>query len=998
MKKPDIGIKKIILFVVLLAFSCVSMHANCKGLQEKSLSVTITSSVTWRWVSIRTNQPVEINQIPSKFGMWFTPEPDFALKPHVVFEDAQGEIFHYVYKMGFRGVPDLGGYFETTIANPKLIDKKKTSGGNGEIDAPLKFIGLDIPNRYPVHDKTVIMDNFTIDGKLVEDFEKDRKWYLADTGGAEKAKLTLTVSPHAMQLVATNRVKWLFPGNLIYNSSFEEDANGDGLPDGWETVSEDNIPRGADNKPLFSPISLEGIHRWEPDGLGSRRSMSFQVSDEKWYGWRTTVEKIRPNTTYSLILWYKQPRPNAMHVVAFGKIHNLKDMFEENSDHWVRASLLVNSGSDTGHGEINIICRGSGKFWLDQVELYEGTSGIGYERARMTLHYYYDMDISPDIISPLSFGYEHLFRPETAPEFLEFVLDLPSEVDGAGYWAAIPWGDCTSQTTLTKQDIMRNGKSFRRYIIRMPFSARGGYKSFTFPVGYQDGSLIRDRWYKYGTVGNYSGYTSLRWFLRTKETQGQFYGYYFVRWPDIWGKVAGQQPEREFRMNVVRISEVSRPKRFLIALDLKGREFIFRPDWEKDFRHLGVKRFGGSVPEDKTWSKKISEAANRSGYDGVWPWTLLTMDYAKYPDSRGTGMDGKRTGAYCLSYRGEGYQDFVERLKRYVDGGIYQVILNDEVSWKSFDSGSSEYFKKVFKKIYPNETYVKPIEFEKEPQKFPKHHTVWNDYFGGMYAQAILDVKKEIETYMRFKGINKKFRFSASSTGLFMLKIKIPEAIQPAPSVIEEVLTQPYIYYGARRFKGNPKRVGDAIAKAVNASKRVSIKTIPLISPGLGFTNPSCQLDPRSQMKYQILEGALAGMDGYQVYSGNDVDLADMRHMALANRLVVKYEDIILDGKPADDVVFASAVPKELKMLRSLRARRLGDRTLIWVADYSTYQPIPTEMSIKMSVNKDMAVIDAESGDEVAKLTPRLNVFSVKLKEERGRLLLVKPAKVSHSK
>ena len=85
-------------------------------------------------------------------------------------------------------------------------------------------------------------------------------------------------------------------------------------------------------------------------------------------------------------------------------------------------------------------------------------------------------------------------------------------------------------------------------------------------------------------------------------------------------------------------------------------------------------------------------------------------------------------------------------------------------------------------------------------------------------------------------------------------------------------------------------------------------------------------------------------------------------------------------------------------MLRSLRARRLGDRTLIWAADYSTYRPILTEMGIRMPVSRYMAVIDAESGDEIAKLTPRLNVFSVKLKEKRGRLFLVKPAKVSHNK
>ena len=685
-----------------------------------------------------------------------------------------------------------------------------------------------------------------------------------------------------------------------------------------------------------------------------------------------------------------------MYIFAFGKTYNLKYMFREQPEHWVRMSILVDSNSYFGQGEIAIICQGPGKFWIDHVELYEGTSGIGYERARMKLYYYYDVEISPDMISPVSFGYEHLFHSQTAPEYLEFVLDLPIQVEGISYWTAIPWSDCTDKTTLIKKEIKRNEESYRRYIVRMPFSARGGYKPFIFPVGYRVGGLVRDQWSYHGSVGNYSGITSLKWFLRTKETEGRFYGYYFVRWPSNGKRPAGRQQEREFRMRVVRIPEVLRPKRFIISLDVSKQEFKFRPDWAKDFKHIGVTRFGGHVPNDVIFTKKISKEAERAGYDGFWPWTWLTMDYKKDSNSRGTGLNGEKLNSYNLAYRGPGFKAFIERCKRYVDSGIYQVTLNDEVSWECFSLRCREYFKKIFKKIYPNEPYVDPVEFEKHPENYPKHHAVWRDYFGGMYAQAIAEVKKEVEEYMHSKGINQKFRFSASSTGLFMTKIKHPEAIEPAKKVIEEVLIQPYIYHYAISYKGNPKRVGDSISASVKASKDIGIKNIPLLSPGLGYTNPSCQLDPRSQMKYQIMEGALSGMDGYEVYACNDIDLGDLRYMALANRLIVKYEDIILDGHLVDDITFV-ALPPELKMLRSLRTRRLKEQTLIWVADYTTYKSVATPINIRVPVEKAMIVIDAQSGAEVAKLTPRENVLDVEVKEERGRLLLVHPDKVSHS-
>ena len=982
--------------ILLIIFGCPSLNtkADLKVNVNKCLTFTVTSSETWQWVRIRNDKPMVIDHVPENFGMYFTPDYDFSLKPHIVFKDSEGEIFRWVYQTGFSRVPDQGGYVETKIENLECLNKKNVSGSNGRLDAPIEILGLDIANRNPVFGKIISIDRITVDNKIVEDFETDRVWYLDSSDGAEEVIVNIVEAHFPKEIIAPADFPWEISDNFVTNSDFEEDTNNDGLPDGWQPIKNKEFLKDFGRKTLLSPLNLNGKHKWQLNGLGSKRSLWFSSEKGKFAGWCTTINNIRPNTTYALSLWYKQPRRNSLHIFAFGKVTTLRDMFEEQPEHWVRMSILLYSGSFSGSQNLIILGEGPGEFWIDCVELYEGTSGIGYNTARMELYYYYDVEISPDMISPVSFGYEHLFKKDQAPEYLEFVLDLPSKVEMTGFTVAIPWSDCTDKCTLKKETTKHNGNIYDRYIIRMPFSARGGYKPFTFPVGHHVDELIRDEWTQWwgewNALGKYSGLTSLKYFLKTKEKDGNIFGYYFVRWPEGGERPSGQQKTKSIRMNIVRIPHISAPKRFIIMPNVNGQEFKVRPDWTKDFRRIGVTRLSGGVPDDVSLASKLSNDAANAGFEGFSPWDWLTMDYHKYPEAHGVGMHGEKLESWCLSYRGGGFTDFVKKCKRYVDRGVYRINLNDEVSWECFCQMCREKFRNLFTKIYPNERYVDPIQFEGLPDDYPKHHRLWKDYFGGMYGEAIADVKKEVEVYMKAKGINKEFRFSASSVGLFTSQIKMPVAIEPAFNIIEEELIQPYIYHYFNAYKGNPKRVGDVIANTVDASKDIPIKVVPLLSPGLGTLNPSSQLDPRSQMKYQILEGALAGMEGYGVYSANDIDLGDLRQMALANRLIVKYEDIIMDGESAKDIAFVS-LPPGLEMMRSLRARRLGEQTLIYVADYTTYQPISTILKIRVPVEKHMMVVDAEDETSVAELSPDKDIFEVEVKEERGRLLLVKP-------
>ncbi|MFN3421858.1 MAG: hypothetical protein ACK40X_09070, partial [Armatimonadota bacterium] len=74
--------------------------------------------------------------------------------------------------------------------------------------------------------------------------------------------------------------------NLVRNPSFEEDADGDGFPDGW------NLPR-------------ELCHWDDVEKRNGKRSLRFTNTDPKVYRLITQVVPCRPKRTYYFAVWVK---------------------------------------------------------------------------------------------------------------------------------------------------------------------------------------------------------------------------------------------------------------------------------------------------------------------------------------------------------------------------------------------------------------------------------------------------------------------------------------------------------------------------------------------------------------------------------------------------------------------------------------------------------------------------------------------------------------------
>jgi len=148
--------------------------------------------------------------------------------------------------------------------------------------------------------------------------------------------------------------------------------------------------------------------------------------------------------------------------------------------------------------------------------------------------------------------------------------------------------------------------------------------------------------------------------------------------------------------------------------------------------------------------------------------------------------------------------------------------------------------------------------------------------------------------------------------------------------------------------------------------------------------HPANSLDPHEQMKYQILEAAMAPkFSGYNIYVGRDIDLGDLRNIAAANEILARFEDIFMDGAVVHGVDVSG-------VNTSARLKKLGGYILLLVADYSTYQNKETEVAVDLPIKITDKLTDVETGEEIASKIDGQRV-TVILSDRRARLFYSGP-------
>ena len=474
-----------------------------------------------------------------------TREASGAVKPHIMIKDSQGEIFQALYVMNVAWHKEEGESRKVRIKFQ--FDKLSAVTVNKKIDPPVELYALNFLCRAATT-TSLQLGPIAFDDVVVEDFLQDNGWRPIEVGDGVQLKLKrITSVAHRPQPGHPN--EWKFPKrltNLISRGTFEK---GHGMPAGWHHGDAEYVPLSQDKKPVHDIRKHDAVYQWEDEGVQSFRSISVEVTKQgSWGGWDYALKGIRPNTFYTLSFWYRQPAPATLTLYIFGQEVALYNMYTENPMHWVRYSGHFFSGEISGDTTVGFHAESvtlPAKVWIDQVEMYEGYSPIGYNLSRMQYHYHNYVYISPDMLSPVGFGFEHLFEEGKRPKEIDYVLELPEGVKIAGSWVSyFTW--LPDHSRMSQEEITIDGRPYTRYVITLRVRTDYKVRNHVVPLP------RRDTW-----GGNYSGWKNIRAWLSTTRTHGNAKMRYYARWH------SGQQEPQTLDLKVVRVPKVKPFRRFM---------------------------------------------------------------------------------------------------------------------------------------------------------------------------------------------------------------------------------------------------------------------------------------------------------------------------------------------------------------------------------------------------------------------------------------------------
>ena len=944
----------IVFSLLILSVAAISSAANYSKASGGRIEVTVSQPETWKPLIIGPEKPIVIPKLPQKIGFYTSGDMSVkAMKPFIVLRDAEGMEYGFLFSMLL-----YAGYRENTVAGAEGLP-----GRGGPVDfshakPPFTFHGFIFYCRKPLPESTIYFDNITVDGKLIEGFDEDNGWKVKEKPERTQCVVRLVQEggPGVLAEVFPKRRE-----NLIANSGLEEGT------EGWEYAKAEYIPKDFEGKAIASVKEHGGKYKWEDEGVESLHSISMEVDTPgKWAGIFTKVKDIRPNTTYVLTFAHRMSQPSGFFLSIFGKHFPIMQMLEENPEQWTRFTKAFNSRSCQGDVSLGFYVKAGDKpikIGIDEVEMYEGFSPIGYDLARLHLLYYNHTYVSPDVALPSRFQMETLFSDRHVPKEFSYVFELPEEISWEGFWCR--WNfwsglkEAMSQGKLSQEPIEIEGKKYTRYSFTLPLKRGSRYRRYFVRVSERD--TMSPGGCRGGSLG--SGRKTFTVFLGTKEKEGEFPGYYYARWP------AGQQPKRKFFIKVVRVDKIKPFKRFEANLYVYEGDVEYGPQFSEQMKSLGIEGFtchrrdaGAIRIAQKAGIKRFSQFMNIPNFN---------------KEASGTDPDGNKYGQYCLSYRGKCWKKGMAALKRNIDHGFTDFILDDPAGCTCYCDkcrNTFEYFLSAYTKL----PYQDPRDFINSGDE--RYITLWKEFPAwhyGMAAKAMLD---ELQAYAGDKYPGRRVLIAACAC-TDQDSVQHSFAFDGMKRALGYLTGQYYINHYIDAYQGSPIRIGNRMAATYQKMGKYAPTFMPLFGPGCDFPNPFNSLDPHALMKYQMLEAAFAvPMAGYHMYSATDIDGGDLKYMAEFNKLVSEHEDMIIDGKAVSGV---SCIGTSRS---SARLKELNGKYLLLVADYSTYKDTPTTVKVTLPFAPKAKLKDVETGEIAARLRGNTKTFEVTLGKSRARV------------
>ena len=486
----------------------------------------------------------------------------------------------------------------------------------------------------------------------------------------------------------------------------------------------------------------------------------------------------------------------------------------------------------------------------------------------------------------------------------------------------------------------------------------------------------------------------------------------------------GVQSWQEIKYEVISIKPAPMPKKFINGF------YAFWPrtvaEAEKISR-IGINTF--TIRGYDNNMINLSLALQKAGYfvkraEYFWPGTAQngTRGFVRWSvedrRARARDIDGyyiPNGSGYLLSptYRGKFYDEDIRKEIEFCKKAkisYFPFDMEGQVQHGAekgdFSLRTVEMFKQHFTKTWPDKKYIEPQVFERNPEKYPFYHTAWVEFKCDQWADFFLEMKKRFA-----EGIGKDCR-SVPFDGILFTEWSIGT---------------PYTEEGRNKMLRNRKffEVFNVIEYDFYTSADCSIRQfnmrleqIEKVFPGLNLDfiiTPSPYAlswdeyynsnapDYPDRFKYLAMETYAFGCIGMQTYYYSLADLHTMRQLSEAARILVKIEDIVLNGKRfklttnIPRITIKDRFHGKIQTLHNqervfAKGLKYGNKDLITVSEYRTYDKL--DVTVNYAPNRKVQLRDVETDQIIGRMNANDKSFRVTITPDRRcRMILAEPCK-----
>ena len=486
--------------------------------------------------------------------------------------------------------------------------------------------------------------------------------------------------------------------------------------------------------------------------------------------------------------------------------------------------------------------------------------------------------------------------------------------------------------------------------------------------------------------------------------------YYRVK----WGKFL--QTERSFDFKVYSFTPAKPLKLIPVSM------YNYFPRSVADAEQ--VRKFGINTILYRGFNVKLARAFRDAGFfliRGGYFWPGGDSDgYIKWPkwdktaralDVNGNTVFGKSGPQFSPSYRGKYFLEAVKKEREFaLATGISHFSFDMEqyimpnAALACFRPESIARFEKWFGEKFPGKTWISPKVFEQTPEKFPDYHRAWVEFKDWNFASFFLDFKRLMG---RIPG---KGSVPWPGPTISEWSFAVPENLE----AINSSMRGPEFIKAFSWFERSAYSSADRTVRELLYLREMAQKHLPGIQVNLiGCPSPE-RLDLHSkpgdtgyyvspapmlenELKYKIFDFMAFGCRGISVWYYPAMTARAWKNLTEAIRAVGKVEHIVVAGKPIKglkcrqtlgflpQVILHNRILLKNQPKVLVHGIRKGKEALIAVSEYNDLKTFDAEVACPVSSKAQ--VIDVESGEKVAVITPGKPEFKVRLDQRRCRLL-----------